>query len=76
MWTEAFFALTIAKMIESGVAKIGDFLSQNEVLEALPFKNLSPLGWEHIKLTGDYVWRANTRLGLCTFRQLQLFPGA
>jgi len=20
-------------------------------------KNLSPLGWEHINLTGDYIWR-------------------
>jgi hypothetical protein len=63
-------------MIESGVAKIGDFLIQNEVLEVSPFKNLSPLGRKHIKLTGDYVWRANTRFELCTFRQLQLFPGS
>jgi hypothetical protein len=22
-------------------------------------QHLSPLGWEHINLTGDYVWRCN-----------------
>ena len=24
-------------------------------------KHLSPLGWEHIGLTGDYVWKLNDR---------------
>ena len=24
--------------------------------------HLSPLGWEHINLTGDYVWHANKRV--------------
>lgn len=24
-------------------------------------QHLSPLGWEHINLTGDYTWRPNTR---------------
>ena len=23
---------------------------------------LSPLGWEHINLTGDYVWRQNRKV--------------
>ena len=27
-----------------------------------PLQYLSPLGWEHINLTGDYVWRSCTRL--------------
>jgi hypothetical protein len=25
-------------------------------------EHLSPLGWEHINLTGDYVWHANRRV--------------
>lgn len=25
--------------------------------------HLSPLGWEHINLSGDYVWRTNLKLG-------------
>ncbi len=32
---------------------------------------LSPLGWEHINLTGDYVWRSNTKIGVGKFRPLR-----
>ena len=35
---------------------------------------LSPLGWEHINLTGDYVWRDSTKLGDGKFRPLRSFP--
>lgn len=34
-------------------------------------QHLSPLGWEHIKLTGDYVWRQNKRVEKGTFRSLR-----
>lgn len=33
---------------------------------------LSPLGWEHINLTGDYVWRQSRRVEDGKFRQLRL----
>lgn len=33
--------------------------------------HLSPLGWEHINLTGDYVWRNSKRLGDGKFRPLR-----
>jgi hypothetical protein len=32
---------------------------------------LSPLGWEHINLTGDYVWRQARRLESGQFRPLR-----
>ena len=32
---------------------------------------LSPLGWEYLNLTGDYVWRNITRLGIGKFRPLR-----
>ena len=35
---------------------------------------LLPLGWEHINLTGDYVWRQSRRLEIGKFRPLRL-PG-
>lgn len=35
----------------------------------LPY--LSPLGWEHINLTGDYVWRSRSVLPLDRFRPLR-----
>jgi hypothetical protein len=32
---------------------------------------LSPLGWEHINLTGDYLWRSSARIGSGKFRPLR-----
>ena len=32
---------------------------------------LSPLGWEHINLTGDYLWRCSTKVGAGKFRPLR-----
>ena len=32
---------------------------------------LSPLGWEHINLTGDYVWRSSAKVGAGKFRPLR-----
>ncbi|WP_258170693.1 Tn3 family transposase, partial [Burkholderia cepacia] len=39
----------------------------------LPF--LSPLGWEHINLTGDYVWQRDRKIGVGKFRPLRPLPG-
>lgn len=39
--------------------------------ELLP--HLSPLGWEHINLTGDYVWRSSKKLADGEFRPLRPF---
>ena len=35
------------------------------------FQYLSPLGWEHVNLTGDYVWRQRRKLEDGTFRPLR-----
>jgi hypothetical protein len=40
----------------------------------LPY--LSPLGWEHINLTGDYVWRQSQNLQAGKFRPLRPLPGS
>lgn len=34
-------------------------------------KHLSPLGWEHINLTGDYLWRQDKLIEKGTFRPLK-----
>jgi Tn3 transposase DDE domain len=34
-------------------------------------KHLSPLGWEHVNLTGDYQWRHTAKLGKSKFRPLR-----
>lgn len=40
----------------------------------LPF--LSPLGWEHLNLTGDYVWRQSRKAEPGRFRPLRPLPPA
>jgi TnpA family transposase len=35
---------------------------------------LSPLGWEHINLTGDYLWKNRVRVGAGKFRSLRPIP--
>jgi hypothetical protein len=37
-------------------------------------QHLSPLGWEHINLTGDYVWRQDRKVRAGKFRPLRPFP--
>ena len=37
---------------------------------------LSPLGWEHINLTGDYLWRSSAKVGGGRFRPLRSMAGA
>ena len=32
---------------------------------------LSPIGWEHINLTGDYLWRSSAKIGSGKFRPLR-----
>ena len=35
-----------------------------------PLVHLSPLGWEHLNLTGDYICQANRRVAKGHFRHL------
>ena len=43
----------------------------NQKLDEALCKHLSPLGWEHINLTGDYVWKQNRVVGLGKYRPLR-----
>ena len=38
--------------------------------------HLSPLGWEHITLTGDYVWRQGRKIKQGKFRPLRMLGEA
>jgi hypothetical protein len=37
---------------------------------------LSPLGWEHINLIGDYLWRSGVNVGGGKFRSLRTMQTA
>jgi Tn3 transposase DDE domain len=39
-------------------------------------QHLSPMGWEHINLTGNYVWPASKSRQKAKFRRLRSYPVA
>ncbi len=45
-----------------------------KVLDYTLLQYLSPLGWEHINLTGDYLWRSSAKVGAGKFRPLRPLP--
>ena len=60
LWNTVYLQLAVAALREQG-RPVDDGLLQY----------LSPLGWEHINLPGDYVWRRNARGGAGKFRPLR-----
>jgi hypothetical protein len=49
-----------------------DYLrSQGDEPTPSDLAHLSPLGWEHINLTGDYHWETSPTLGPDQFRPLR-----
>jgi TnpA family transposase len=47
-------------------------LRRRQPVDDVLLEHLSPLGWEHINLTGDYIWHANKRVVAGRFRPLRL----
>jgi len=43
-------------------------------VDQLLMQNLSPLGWEYINLTGDYVWRIRFKGKMGHFRAIRPLP--
>ena len=62
LWNTVYLERAINSMKQHG-EKIGENLLQH----------LSPLGWEHINLTGDYIWTTSKKLGKGFFRPLRPF---
>jgi TnpA family transposase len=57
---------------QNGLALALRELGRIERIDSDLLKYLSPLGWEHINLTGDNVWRQILRLIVGQFRQLRI----
>lgn len=60
LWNTIYLERAVAALKSSG------YPIDDNLLE-----HLSPLGWEHINLTGDYVWRQNRRVEKGRFRPLR-----
>lgn len=50
--------------------------SRGRLVDSSLLPYLSPLGWEHINLTGDYLWRSSAKISAGRFRPLRSLPGA
>ncbi|MFM0609730.1 Tn3 family transposase [Paraburkholderia sediminicola] len=46
-------------------------LREHENIEESLLPHVAPIGWNHINLTGDYVWHANKRVAKGRFRPLR-----
>jgi hypothetical protein len=51
--------------------RAADELVRSWTVDRALFKHVSPLGWEHVSLTGDYIWHANKRVAKGGFRPLR-----
>jgi hypothetical protein len=51
---------------EFGFSSLSGLIGDGALLQYL-----SPLGWEHINLTGDYLWRSIAKVGAGKFRLLR-----
>jgi len=47
-------------------------LAKSHVFDYALLQHVSPLGWEHINLTGDYSWHTNKRVAKGGFRPLRI----
>lgn len=57
--------------LEGAIQAIKD---RGEAVDENLLQHVSPLGWEHINLTGDYVWRQTRKAEKRKFRPLRPFP--
>jgi len=60
LWNTVYLEKAIQALQEHG-KKVDDNL----------LRNLSPLGWEHINLTGDYIWKQNRKVERSKYRSLR-----
>jgi TnpA family transposase len=65
LWNTVYLERSTAALREHGQT-VDDKLLQH----------LSPLGWEHINLTGDYIWRQHKLVERGQFRPLRAFNGS
>ncbi len=65
LWNTVYLERAVQALRDSG----------NDVDNRL-LPHLSPLGWEHINLTGDYIWRQNKQVDQGKFRPLRMLAEA
>ncbi len=65
LWNTVYLEKAIQTLKENG-----------KVIDDTLLRNLSPLGWEHINMTGDYIWKSSKKTDRSKFRPLRPFQNA
>jgi hypothetical protein len=65
LWNTVYLEHAVADLRGHGIA-----------IDDETFAHVSPIGWEHVNLTGDYTWPAAGRLRKGPFRPLRPFAAA
>ena len=65
LWNTAYLSRALDTLRRSG-----------EVVPDELLAHIAPLGWQHINLTGDYLWAAEPQIGPDGFRPLRTMAGA
>ena len=65
LWNTVYLERAIVTLREHGIT-----------IDEESLANLSPVGREHINLTGDYTWQATGRLRKSAFRPLRPFAAS
>nr|WP_313933857.1 Tn3 family transposase [Citrobacter freundii] len=67
---EILFRPSVSELAHFFKCRISQLRSHWAINEQL-LSHLSPLGWEHINLTGDYIWKSNRIPASGKFRRLR-----
>jgi hypothetical protein len=52
--------------------RAAEMMAKSHAFDPALLQNVSPLGWEHVNLTGDYTWHTNKRVAKGGFRPLRI----
>ncbi len=61
LWNTVYLSKAISYLREQG-----------RVTDESLIKHISPVAWEHISLTGDYVWNLKQKTGIENLRSLRI----
>jgi len=56
--------------------RAAELLAKSREFEPALLQHVSPLGWEHVNLTGDYTWHTNKRVAKGGYRPLRITKAA
>jgi len=70
LWNTVYLDRAVQAMKQQAM-KQQAIQDHGQLMDEALLQHLSPLGWEHINLTGDYVWRQNRRLDKGKYRPLR-----